>query len=152
MEAIFKICKLATFPKVEFYRIFFGVTWELYNSFKTKNCCYSKCPGHRHFLLAYQSTTIKTAAFNALSQQQSRQLHSMHSVNNNQGSCIQCTQSTTIKTAASNALSQQQSRQLHSKHSVNNYQDSCIQCTQSTTIKTAAFNALGQQQSSSCIQ
>ena len=114
-----------------------------------------------------RSTTIKTAAFKALGQQQSRQLHSMHSVNNNQDSCIQSTQSTTIKTAAFNAtvnnnqgsciqstqsttiktasfntLSQQQSRQLHSKHSVNDNQDSCIQSIQPTTIKTAAFNAL----------
>ena len=73
----------------------------------------------------------------------------MHSVNNNQGSCIQCTQSTTIEAAAFNALSQQQSRQLHSMplsqqqsrqlhpmHSVNNNRDSCIQCTQTTTIET----------------
>ena len=51
-----------------------------------------------------------------LLQHQSGQLHSMHSVNNNQDSCIQCTKSTTIEIAAFNALSQQQSRQLHSMH------------------------------------
>ena len=53
MEAIFKICKLANFPKVDFYIIFFGVIWDIYNQLKTKNCCYSKCPGHRDILLAY---------------------------------------------------------------------------------------------------
>ena len=39
MEAIFKICKLANFPKVDFLRfsLVFGVIWDPYNEFKTNN-------------------------------------------------------------------------------------------------------------------
>ena len=45
MEAIFKICKLANFPKVEFYIIFLESSGTHTITLKQKLCCYSKCPG-----------------------------------------------------------------------------------------------------------